>query len=399
MNEILNKLKVDFQYLTGFVYKGMIASIGAGFASRLAEFASKLSFIERNAFISTADKEYLYLQTGNLLPPNGAETAEGYAVFYGDSGAIIPKATQLKDDKGTFVTLAEATISTTTLSGNITVEDGIATLIYPSHEITNCSGTANGAYVDITVIDANTIQFTAGSLVDGEAVIVKTKNTATVPIVSEDSGEVGNRNLNDVLKLKITIDGVDKEVGVILVSGGKDEEDVESYRVRVQDFIRNPQSPFNDNNIKYVTKKSVSTLKYVWVESPIEGEVQVVALNENYGLTTGEADAIKIAVKAIAPAQMDTTVISAVLPTVQSVQVVIADLYPASEGLQNEVEKNIRYIYETDMYEKGISSSLLEATIYKTTSGAEKVESFTLVSGSTVATDNTFFKYTGTTFE
>ncbi len=399
MNEILNKLKVDFQYLTGFVYKGMIASIGAGFASRLAEFASKLSFIERNAFISTADKEYLYLQTGNLLPPNGAETAEGYAVFYGDSGAVIPQGTQLKDDNGTFVTLAEAVISTTTLSGNVTVEDGIATLVYPSHEITNCEGTVNGVSTDITVIDTSTIQFKAGYLVDGEAVVVKTKNTATVPIVAEDSGIIGNRDLNDVLQLKITIDGVDKEVGVILVAGGKDEEGVKDYRIRVQDFIRNPQSPFNDNNIEYVTKNSVRTLKYVWVESPIEGEVQVVALNENYGLTAGEVEAIKVAVKAIAPAQMDTTAISAVLPTVTSVQVVIEDLYPASEGLQNEVEKNIKYIYETDMYEKGISSSLLEATIYKTTSGAEEVESFTLVSGNTVATDNTFFKYTGTTFQ
>ena len=399
MNEILNKLKVDFQYLTGFVYKGMIASIGAGFASRLAEFASKLSFIERNAFISTADKEYLYLQTGNLLPPNGAETAEGYAVFYGDSGAVIPQGTQLKDDNGTFVTLSEAVISTTTLSGNVTVEDGIATLIYPAHEITNCEGIVNGVSTDITVIDTSTIQFKAGYLVDGEAVVVKTKNTATVPIVAEDSGSIGNRDLNDVLKLKITIDGVDKEVGVILVAGGKDEEGVEDYRIRVQDFIRNPQSPFNDNNIEYVTKNSVRTLKYVWVESPIEGEVQVVALNENYGLTAGEVEAIKVAVKAIAPAQMDITAISAVLPTVTSVQVVIADLYPASEGLQNEVEKNIKYIYETDMYEKGISSSLLEATIYKTTSGAEEVESFTLVSGNTVATDNTFFKYTGTTFQ
>ena len=40
----------------------------------------------------------------------------------------------------------------------------------------------------------------------------------------------------------------------------------------------------------------------------------------------------------------------------------------------------------------------LESYIYKTTNGAEEVESFTLISGSVTATDDTFFKYTGTTF-
>jgi len=77
MNDIFERLKVDFQYITGFMYKGLVASIGLGFASRLEEFASKLGFIEKQAFISTADKEYLYLKTGRLLPPKPALTAGG----------------------------------------------------------------------------------------------------------------------------------------------------------------------------------------------------------------------------------------------------------------------------------------------------------------------------------
>lgn len=399
MNNIFEKLKVDFQYITGYIYKGLIASLGAGFASRLAEFQSKLSFIEKQAFISTADKEYLYLKAGRMLPPLPPETAEGFVVFYGENGAVVPQGIELKDDNGTFKTLTEAEISTTTLNGTVSVADGIAVMVYISHEITNCSGEVNEVPKDITVVDVDTLQFEAGNLVNGQAVTVTTRHTAIVPIIADESGIASNRELNDILKTKVTVENVDKEVGIILVAGGKDEEGVEEYRTRVEDYMTNPQSPFNDNNIKYVNLNSIKTLKYVWVESPIEGEVKVVSLNQNFGLTAEEQESIMTATKSIAPAQMDKTAITVALPTVADIQVVIQDLSPASDGLKSAVEKNIKYIYEVDMYEKGISSSLLEATIYKTTNGAEQVESFTLVSGQTAPTDDTFWKYTGTTFQ
>jgi len=192
---------------------------------------------------------------------------------------------------------------------------------------------------------------------------------------------------------------VNKDLGVILIDGGKDEESVEDYRKRVEFFIINPQSPFNDNNIKYINMENIKTLKYIWVESPIEGTIKAVALNESFGLTSQEQTDIIQYTKSIAPAQMDITAITVALPTVTDIQVVISSLSPASDGLKTEVEKNIRYLYEVDMYEKGISASQLEAVIYKTTNGAEQVDSFTLVSGSTVVTSGTFWKYTGTTFQ
>ncbi len=77
MKEIWDKLKVDFEYYTGGKYIGLVKAIGAGFASRLSEFTSKLNFIEKQAFIETADRDYLYLHTGDLLPPKGSEVAEG----------------------------------------------------------------------------------------------------------------------------------------------------------------------------------------------------------------------------------------------------------------------------------------------------------------------------------
>ena len=43
----------------------------------------KNKFIEKNAFIATADKDYLYLSASAMLPPNPAEVASGIVVFYG----------------------------------------------------------------------------------------------------------------------------------------------------------------------------------------------------------------------------------------------------------------------------------------------------------------------------
>jgi len=399
MEEIFKKLKVDFQFLTGYDYKGLVASIGAGFASRLSEFNSKLDFIKKQAFIATADKDYLYLHSGKMLSPKPPETAKGIVVFYGEEFVLVNSGTEIKDDNGSFRTLADATISKIILNGSVSVANGIAIFVYQAHEITNCKGEVNGVQKDITVIDSDTLQFEAGLLQDGETVQIITRHTATVQVTAVDSGIKGNRELNDVLKTKTTIENVDKEVGVILIAGGKDEESVEDYRKRVEEFIRNPQSPFNDNNIEYTLLNGIGTLKYVWVKSVLEGTVQIIALNENMSLTQNEISTIVDKTKSIAPAQMDITAITATVPTVTGVQVVIQYLSPTSDGLKSAVEKNIEYIYNTDMYEKGISVSQLEATIYKTTNGAEQVDSFTLVSGETAPTDNVFWKYTGTTFQ
>ena len=92
MKEILDKLKVDFEYYTGGKYIGLVKAIGAGFASRLSEFASKLGWIEKQAFVATADKDYLYLHTGHLLEPKPSLMAEGYVVFFGEVGKLVPYA-------------------------------------------------------------------------------------------------------------------------------------------------------------------------------------------------------------------------------------------------------------------------------------------------------------------
>lgn len=392
MNEILKKLKTDFEFLTGYLYRGLVQAIGAGYASRLSEFVDKLSYITKQMFVVTADKDYLYLHMSKILPPLSAETATGLVVFYGTNGAIIPADKELKDDDAVFKTIGAVTIATTTLNGTADVTGDIAQVAV-ANQLTNTEALVNGVTQQITIIDSNTIQFEAGIIVQDDAVEIVVSN-AIVSVKAQDAGVAGNKVLNDVLKLKTTIDGVNNELGILAISGGLDDESVEDYRQRCIDYNANPQSPFSKPHIQHIVKLQNSSLKYVWVKGGelVEGAVKVFAVNESFGLTADEQAGIIASTKSIAPAQMDTTAITSTLPIISNVDVEIASLLPTSDGLKAEVDKNIKYLFDTDLFEKGISASKIEATIFKTTNGKEEVISFTLVTGEVLPTTNTFWK-------
>ena len=96
MTEILKKIKTDFEYYTGASFRGLIYALGSSFASRLKEFEDKLEFMKKNAFISTADKDYLYLNASSLLPPEAPQKAKGYITVYGSRGIEIPTGTEFR---------------------------------------------------------------------------------------------------------------------------------------------------------------------------------------------------------------------------------------------------------------------------------------------------------------
>jgi uncharacterized phage protein gp47/JayE len=57
---------------------------------------SKLRHIERQAFITTADEDALYLHGGELLELKAERTAEGNIVFSGQDGSVIPSGAVVK---------------------------------------------------------------------------------------------------------------------------------------------------------------------------------------------------------------------------------------------------------------------------------------------------------------
>ena len=53
---------------------------------------------------------------------------------------------------------------------------------------------------------------------------------------------------------------------------------------------------------------------------------------------------------------------------------------------------NIEYLFETDLFEQGMAAEAIESVIYRTELNGQRVQSFELISGAVVATDETFWK-------
>lgn len=399
MEELIKKLKIDYEYLTGFKFLGLFKNIGVAFASRLKEFDDKLEFIKKNAFVSTADKDYLYLHASDMLPPEPALIASGLVNCYGLNGFVIPKNTEIKDDAGTVKTISDGTIESVSLSGTINIADGVATL-EEENQLTNTTALIDGVEKDIMVVDGNTITFDAQGFTQGQSVTLVV-SVATIQVVALESGVAQNRTLNTEMKIKKTIEGVNTDCAALQIEGGKDAEDEEAYRQRVKEFIGNPQASFSKPNIIFENKKRQQSLKYVWIKGGeyVEGEVLVVALNKEYNLTSFEIEQITKNTQAIAPANFNENAVSVDMPIVEEFTIVISDFLPTSESLRNEVKKNLLYYYDKDNYEKDITEAEIEAVIYGTSSNGEKPEGFTLVSGSKTKQTNTFYRLTDVIFQ
>lgn len=398
MDKILEQLRIDFIYYTGTKYVGLVKAIGAGFASRLFEFYDKLDFIKKQAFVKTADSDYLYLHTGHLLPPKSAETATGSVVFFGELGATITTAITIKDSKGEFRILSESTIVRDEFTGTVSVAGDVATM-GARPDLPTCFGIVNG--VSKLLISASTgLTFAAGELVEGEDVTVTVDKSASVSVQANEAGTAGNRAFNDELKTKVTVDGINKGVAVVSITGGADDEDVETYRNRVIKWQSNPQAPFNANGIKDHLLTEITNLKYVWVKGGEleEGQVKIFLLNKNDSLTGAESVLANELVSAAKPAQMRASNIETRLVTLLVTEVVISGLLPSNDELREQVKKNIQSLFEIDLFEQGISVEQLESVIYRSSYNNQFVSEFTIDSGQCAATAYSFWKLGSVTF-
>lgn len=398
IQDIWKKLKADFEYVTGKQFIGLVASLNAGFASRIADFSSKLGWIEKQAFIATADRDYLYLNMGQILPPESSEIATGTVVFYGAAGTSITLGLAIKDDDNEYeVTLAD-TIASYSFSGNVTVVGDKASL--PANtEVPSTQCYVNGVLKDC-VSTADEFSFAAGTLTDGESVTVQVNKSGLVPVKCTEAGESGNRDLSDQLKMKTTVEGINKDVGVVSIEGGEDEEDVEDYRARCLYWFSHPQAPFSENHIVDLIKRNMDTIKYAWVKGgdTEEGLATVYAINYNYTLTSDELVEMNILAQSIRPAQMDSSKLTVQAATVDSTTVAIADLVPSNSAMQEAVTNNIEYLFDTDLWEIGVTEEAILSAIYRTEVDGERVTSVGVVTGAVPATPLTFWKLDGVTF-
>ena len=394
LNDIQERIKIDFEFITGFKYQGMIKSLGLAFASRVYEFKNKLDWVKQQAFISTAEEEYLYLHAGKRLPILPGEKAEGLVIFYGIAGVNIESGTEIKVGQNKYITLEEGTITPKTFSGVIVVNDNLATLVAPDHSITSCSALVNNTVTKISTPNANTIQFYAETFADGSTVTIRVNKTSPIKVISEKIGEAYNLPFNSKVELIITRNSVDTDVGVILITGGKEPEDIEEYRNRVLQFISSPEAPFSKPNIIGSIIRNIKTIKNVWVKGGEyeEGQVSIFAINYNNTLTTTEREDIFNIIRAILPAQLPEGNINIGAPTIVDVELYINEVAPISEQLNIEIQKNITaYFDKLSLFEKAIDETTLRNIVYATSYNDIRPLSFN-VSGVTSAQESTLYK-------
>lgn len=398
MNDILQKLRSDFEFLTGESYAGLVKSIGMGFASRLSEFNSKLRFVEKQAFVSTADKEYLRLHTGHLLDIYPATTAKGRVVFFGAEGATAPVGLEIGDETATYRITEKAVIAKKTFTGNASVNAGVVTLP-PNLEIPSCSCIANGVPVEATSSLLG-FSFSSDAIAQGNAITIEVVVSAPVRAVCLSDGKKGNREFSDELSTSTTIEGFSSASKVLSMVGGKDEEGVEAYRTRALRFLAEPQAPFNSASIRNLILDRIPSIKYAWVVGGEvhEGRVSVYLLNYDLSITEVEQTRAKELVESTRPPNMRPETITVSPPSVETKDVVIKDLFPADDIMKAEVKKNIEYLFATDLFETGVTKSNIESVVYRTVNGTQRVQSFTVQSGDCAKKDRTFFKLGTVTF-
>lgn len=259
--------------------------------------------------------------------------ATGTLLFSGEGGTLLVAGEQVASDPGTgdilyYVTLADATIPNPGSPGAPTVADGGVGLIpagtyeyavtFVTAEGETLLGDESAPIVFASVRDADLTNIPVGgpgttarkiyrsqdgddfllvttiadnvatTFTDNLAVPVgdaPTENTAqrvSVAAEAEESGVVYNAVIGSINELSDVVDGVTDVTNTTEFSGGSDDEDMEHFRTRLLDFLRNPKTG------------SPADME-VWAEE-IEGVDTATAFNnDNEGVATNGHVTIRIA--------------------------------------------------------------------------------------------------------
>lgn len=397
LKDILARVKVDFEFATKTKFVGLVRAIGSAFSSRIKEVYYKLDFVRRQAFVSTADKDYLYMHSGELVEVGGAMFAAGQVCFFGVVGTNVPANTKVEDNGVEWVTTAASKIvESTEVLGVVVVVGSIAQVIQ-NLSIPTCKCLVNGVEKVVTSTE-EARYFDADGIADGEQVTIIVRKTLPVAVTAVKAGADGNRAFGDVLRLTTTITGIDSEAVVLSIAGGSEEEGTEDYRARVIDWLSKPQAPFNENNIIAEVKKRTAAT-YCWVRDADKtgGSVGVYPLNVSQAGSIGLNVDVKAAVMLIKSPQLEEERVFVATPAVEKVVFVVSGMSPTSDGLKSEIAKNLEYMMLGGRFEAGILVEEIQAEVFRAEYAGQRPVTFT-VSGARSAVAEKVYFYGGVNF-
>ncbi len=283
--EVDNRAKADVksQLATSnpWLKNSFLGALITGYAGRVYEFYLQMKNALLEMFPDTASGAYLERWGSYVgISRNPNTKANGYVVFTGDVGTVIPLGTQVSSSDGLiYSTTSVGTITSNTLSvSSLTRSSTTATVTTPSEHnlatgmtvtISGADQTAyNGDFV-ITVTDADTFKYTVSGAPASPATgtITMSVDSISIPVESVDYGQITNQVSGAQLTVSSPISGADSTVYVpyLDISSGTDEETDEEYRARV---IYRYQHPIALFNVSAITVQAFETpgVTRVWVK-------------------------------------------------------------------------------------------------------------------------------------
>ena len=175
--------------------------------------------------------------------------------------------------------------------------------------------------------------------------------TADIAIRCTTAGKIGNSAANSILNFISPIENVDNQVTVLHLSGGIDNEDLEVYRQRVLQQIRNP--PAGGSRSDYIhwlfTTPNVP-VKKVWAPEnwQEEGSVSLFFIVDRDNITPTNDDISKVYHHVNELRQIGMARLNILVPTVIKQQHKITYLNKDTPELRYAIETELKALYTTE---------------------------------------------------
>jgi uncharacterized phage protein gp47/JayE len=305
------------------------------------------------------------------LTPTESKGASGNVVFTGTViGTVIPSGTIFNDSNNNeYRTTANISLSQTILDiSSITRVDRTVTVVCTSdHNIANnvsvtIAGLNESEYnrtTDIFVIDSNSFSY---EIPPGPLPNTPGTGTGTVTFISaftscQSNGEGAkfNKNLGENLILSNPISGVSNNVEASFagISGGSNQQDIENFREQVLDFVRNPQTPFNEARI-IAQARTISGVTRVFVKSatPSNGQVTIFFLRDNdTSIIPNPTQVVQVkdAILLIKPATTSDASVIVNAPVAVQQDFIISGISPNTESMKQAIRNALREFFATSI--------------------------------------------------
>lgn len=406
-SEIEKDMKTDFQReLVGsnpFLPNSWISALISGFSNRLFDNYITLNQAVEVSFYDTSPEIYLERQADWYgVTRFDATQASGKIIVTGILSTVVPASTTFVSSGGiSCVSDADATITAKSEVPSSIVSSGtVATCTMASaHELSpNVPVTISGANetdyngtFEINIVDDLTFTFTILNATTSPATgtILVAYESAILNTITDEFSSASNLDSSSPVTLSGSISGVDTDAFVYAdgFAGGSDKEDIETFRNRFLERVRNPVANFNVASIE-TKAREVSGVTRVFVQevTPAIGQVTIFFTRDNDAdiiPDSAEALAVKTKILEIKPANTsDDDVIVNPLTGV-STNFSFGGVVPNTATMKTALENSLEEFFKTiPVPETDVTADQYRTAIQNTVDleTGERISTFVLVS-------------------